>query len=249
MYVTVRKLFILMLLGELLFASSGALADEPEAVVLLHGYGRTGYSMLFLESRLKTEGYQVCNVGYPSMRRTPEGLTELLHQEFEACGGAAPRMHFVTHSLGGILVRAWLSEHRLDNLGRVVMLAPPNRGSELADIANGLSLLHPILGPTVLQLGTSPASLPNRLPPPWYEVGVIAGVDDFNPLGSFFVPEPSDGTVSVASTRLGGMSDFVTVPKSHTFIMWSSDVADYVVRFLRTGRFSETAFPDPPPGQ
>ena len=237
------------MLGGMLCASSGALADEQEAVVLLHGYGRTGYSMLFLESRLKAEGYRVCNVGYPSMRRSPTELTEFLHREVNTCCSDATRVHFVTHSLGGILVRAWLSEHRPHNLGRVVMLAPPNRGSELADIANGLSLLHPILGPTVLQLGTAPASLPNRLPPPWYGVGVIAGVDNFNPVGGFFVPEPSDGTVSVSSTRLGGMSDFITVAKSHTFIMWSAEVADYVVRFLRTGHFLETEPPDIPADQ
>ena len=117
------------------------------------------------------------------------------------------------------------------------MLAPPNQGSELADIANGSSLLRAILGPTVVQLGTGEESLPNRLPPPWYELGIIAGVDDINPIGSFFVPGPSDGTVSVASTRLAGMRDFVTVHKSHTFIMRSADVADYVINFLRTGRF------------
>jgi len=129
----------------------------------------------------------------------------------------------------------------------VVMLAPPNRGSELADIANGSTLLRAMLGPTVVQLGTGEDSLPNRLPPPWYELGVIAGVDDINPIGSFFVPAPSDGTVSVASTRLAGMSDFVTVRKSHTFIMRSADVADYIIRFLRTGHFVSSDAPSSSP--
>jgi len=127
------------------------------------------------------------------------------------------------------------------------MLAPPNRGSELADIANGSTLLRAMLGPTVVQLGTGEDSLPNRLPPPWYELGVIAGVDDINPIGSFFVPAPSDGTVSVASTRLAGMSDFVTVRKSHTFIMRSVNVADYIIRFLRTGHFVSSDAPSSSP--
>jgi pimeloyl-ACP methyl ester carboxylesterase len=205
--------------------------------------------MLPLQYRLKAEGFRVRSFGYPSMRRSPPELTALLAKEIAACCGNSPRIHFVTHSLGGILVRAYLAEHQLPNMGRLVMLAPPNRGSELADIANGSGLLRMILGPTVIQLGTGADSLPNRLPPPWYEVGVIAGIDNYNPIGGFFVPEPSDGTVSVASTQLGGMIDFVTVPKSHTFIMWSSDVSDYVVRFLRTGRFAAPPAPTVEAGQ
>jgi hypothetical protein len=140
-------------------------------------------------------------------------------------------------------VRAYLAENHLENMGRVVMLAPPNRGSELADIVDSSNILRAILGPTVAQLGTGEDSLPNRLPPPWYELGVIAGIDEINPVGNLFVPDPSDGTVSVVRTRLEGMSDFVTVRKSHTFIMRSADVADYVIRFLRTGRFFAPAMP------
>jgi pimeloyl-ACP methyl ester carboxylesterase len=234
-------------LGITLFAPLQADAADPETVILLHGYGRTSWSMLPLKKRLEEAGFAVHNVGYPSMRRTPAQLTEILDLELAACCTTTPRIHFVTHSLGGILTRAYLAEHRPLNMGRVVMLAPPNRGSELADLANGLSLLHPLLGPTVIQLGTGTDSLPNRLPPPWYELGVIAGVDDFNPIGSHFVPPPSDGTVSVASTQLDGMHDFVTVRKSHTLIMWSGNVADYVIRFLKTGRFQEPELPDIPP--
>jgi pimeloyl-ACP methyl ester carboxylesterase len=239
----------LMVLGVMLFAPPQAAAAEPETVILLHGYGRTSWSMLPLKKRLEEAGFAVHNVGYPSMRRTPAQLTEILDLELAACCTNSPRIHFVTHSLGGILTRAYLAEHRPPNMGRVVMLAPPNRGSELADLANGISLLHPLLGPTVIQLGTGTGSLPNRLPPPWYETGVIAGVDDFNPLGNLFVPQPSDGTVAVASATVNGMRDFVTVRKSHTFIMWSGDVAEYVIRFLKTGRFQEPEQPEIPPDQ
>jgi len=214
-----------------------AFGSKAESVILLHGYGRTTFSMLPLQNRLQEAGYKVHNIGYPSIRLSPPELVEFLNDRFSSCCSNSPRIHFVTHSLGGILVRAYLSEHHLKNMGRVVMLAPPNQGSELADMANGSIILRAILGPTVVQLGTAKDSLPNRLPPPWYELGVIAGVDDINPIGSFFVPEPSDGTVAVASTRLEGMRDFVTVHKSHTFIMRSADVADYIIRFLRTGRF------------
>ena len=234
-----KRIAALLVLGTSLIVPLSAWPATPETVILLHGYGRTPLSMWSLKKSLERVGFKVHNFGYPSMRRTPAELTTILDEELASCCRNAPRIHFVTHSLGGILTRAYLSEHHPQNMGRVVMLAPPNRGSELADTANGLSPLHMVLGPTVIQLGTGTDSLPNRLPPPWYEVGIIAGIDEFNPIGRFFVPEPSDGTVSVDSTRLDGMSDFVTVRKSHTFIMHSGDVADYVIRFLRTGRFQE----------
>ena len=230
-------------LGLLLLITPCASGSEAESVILLHGYGRTTFSMRPLQKRLEEAGFMVQNIGYPSIRRSPPELVELLDDRLKSCCNTSPRIHFVTHSLGGVLVRAYLAENQLENIGRVVMLAPPNRGSELADIANGSLLLRAILGPTVVQLGTREDSLPNRLPPPWYELGVIAGIDDINPIGGFFVPEPSDGTVSVASTRLAGMNDFVTVRKSHTFIMRSADVADYIIRFLRTGRFATSELP------
>jgi len=230
-------------LAVLLLVTPCAFSSDAESVILLHGYGRTTFSMRPLQGRLEKAGFDVHNIGYPSMRRSPEELVEILDDQLESCCRTSPRVHFVTHSLGGILARAYLAENYLENMGRVVMLAPPNQGSELADIANRSILLQAILGPTAVQLGTGKDSLPNRLPPPWYELGIIAGIDDINPVGSFFVPDPSDGTVSVASTRLEGMRDFVTVRKSHTFIMRSADVADYVIQFLRTGRFTAPNIP------
>jgi len=232
-----RTLVALACMGLGLAVPPCADSSEPESVILLHGLGRTEYSMRALRDPLVAAGFKVHAFTYGSMRRRPGELTDRIDREVAACCGESPRVHFVTHSLGGILVRAYLSERRLPNMGRVVMLAPPNKGSELVDAANGSSLLRAILGPTGIQLGTGPDSLPNRLPPPWYPVGIIAGIDDMNPIGGRFVPDPSDGTVSVASTRLDGMTDFITVRRSHTFIMRSAEVSDYVIRFLRTGRF------------
>ena len=236
----------LMVLGVMLFAPPQAAAAEPETVILLHGYGRTSWSMLPLKKRLEEAGFAVHNVGYPSMRRTPAQLTEILDLELAACCTNSPRIHFVTHSLGGILTRAYLAEHRPPEHGTGRDAGSAEPGSELADLANGISLLHLLLGPTVIQLGTGTGSSPTGCRPP-YETGVIAGVDDFNPLGNLFVPQPSDGTVAVASATVNGMRDFVTVRKSHTFIMWSGDVAEYVIRFLKTGRFQELEQPETPP--
>ena len=224
-------------------SGSAALASAPdpappsEVVILLHGLGRTDRSMRQLERRLSAEGFEAHSLRYPSTDLPPEDLVGNLHAQILGCCADAARLHFVGHSLGGILVRAYLAEHPSPNLGRVVMLAPPNHGSELADLVADSALFVSALGPTAAQLGTLSDSLPNRLPPPGFELGVIAGTRSINPLSALFFAGDNDGTVSVESARLAGMADFVTVPVSHTFIVRSDAAAAYVVEFLRRGRF------------
>jgi pimeloyl-ACP methyl ester carboxylesterase len=220
----------------LLMTAPASRADEREAVVLLHGLGRTERSMRPLEQRLEREGYRVHNLGYPSRQHDAEQLIALLAAEVERCCRDAPRVHFVGHSLGGLLARAYLAEAKPPNLGRLVMLAPPNHGSELVDRL-GEPFLRFALGPVAPALGTDGNSLPRRLPPPHFEVGVIAGTRSINPIGSALIPGPNDGTVSVESTRLEGMSDFALVPASHPFIMRSPRVAELVLAFLASGQF------------
>jgi len=227
--------------------------SEREAVVLLHGLGRTNRSMRPLERRLSDAGFRVENLGYPSLDEDPETLVARLRARVSACCADAPRVHFVTHSLGGILVRAILAEpapeearpHALAGVvvGRVVMLAPPNQGSEIVDRLRELEAFEWMLGPTAARLGTDDDSLPRQLPPPTYEVGVIAGNVGINPLGALLPTGASDGTVLVDSTRLPGMTDFLVVPHSHTFIMQSELVAEQVVEFLRRGRFRHEEAP------
>lgn len=233
--VTLRVLALLVTL----LVGCSADADDPvpqEVVVLLHGWGRTDWSMKPLELSLEQAGFAVENLHYDSMDQTPQELVFDVTAKVEECCLEAPQLHFVTHSLGGILVRAYLMQSRPENLGRVVMIAPPNKGSELADWISESELLRWGMGPTAVELGTSPDSLPNRLPPADFELGIIAGTESVNPLGSMIEGE-SDGTVSVASTKLEGMTDFITVPYSHTFIMQVAPVAEQAVAFLRSGRF------------
>jgi len=226
-----------------------ALADESggpeessalrgETVVLIHGLGRSAANMLILKWRLQARGYRVCNVDYDTRVTAIEIASDSVMRSAKGCLGSATRVHFVTHSLGGLVLRSMLARHELANLGRAVMLAPPNGGSEIADALRDFGPLAGVMGPLARQLGTGASDLPRRLPRPALPFAVIAGNEWINPAGPLFLPGPHDGTVSVASTRLQGMSDHLVLPYTHTFIMNPAEVADQVESFLRRGRFA-----------
>lgn len=212
-----------------------------DSVVLLHGLGRGPWAMKLLEWRLNEAGYIVHNVGYAGRTQPIEEIVAELHTRILACCEQADgRVHFVTHSLGGLVMRAYLAKHRPTNLGRAVMLAPPNGGSEIVDRFRDWRLFRLVLGPIAAELGTAPESLPARLPAPDYDVGVIAGDRSISPVGALVLQSPHDGTVSVSQTRLPGMKDHLVVPHTHTFIMNSSQVARETIHFLRNGRFERS---------
>lgn len=211
-------------------------------VVLLHGLGRSDWSMKPLERGLEEEGYRVVNLDYPSARHPIEELSRQLGEELAACcAEPGVRVHFVTHSMGGILVRQFLAENDFPRLGRVVMLSPPNQGSELADLLNRSRGLRRVSGPSRLQLGTDAESLPNRLGPAGFEVGIIAGNRTWNPVFSGLIPGDDDGMVAVERMKLEGMADFIVLPHTHTFIMRSDEVLAQALHFLREGRFDHEA--------
>lgn len=217
-------------------------APDAETVVVVHGLGRTSASMSILAARLNESGYRVVEFDYPSTSESLEQLTGRLGKELDrCCSRETEGVHFVTHSMGGILVWAYLSERPAPHRGRVVMLSPPARGSEVVDALSGTPLLEPLLGPAGARLGTDSAGAWHGLPPAGFELGVITGDRSLNPLTSWIIPGPDDGQVGVEAARAEGATDFLVLPATHTFIMNRGDVAEEVVHFLRHGTFTRTA--------
>ncbi len=227
-------------------ASQTSQRDNRELVVVLHGIAVTHRWMTRIADGLETAGYRVVNRTYPSRKLPIEQLGgEWLPQLLREHGAAdAPRVHFVTHSMGGIVVRLWLREcgNPPPNLGRIVMITPPNQGSEVPDRLRGFALFHRFIGVNAARLGTGGDSLARQLSPGVFpagaEVGIIAGNRSVNPLFSSWIEGENDGTVSVASTRLAGMRDHIVMPHSHSGILLSGSVVKQTVHFLREGKFA-----------
>ena len=238
-------LFSLMLASAYTAAGADSATRSANCVVLLHGLGRTSLSMKALQWRLEDAGYGVVNITYPSLSHPIQELSRMAVDEgLAGCAALGlDRVSFVTHSLGGILVRHYLAQHDIPGLQRVVMLGPPNQGSQMADYLESLGLLEPFLPSAVVQLGLSEQSVPRRLGPVSFQLGVIAGTVNHLP---FLPGQPDglgDGTVAVSETLVPGMTDFLELPVSHTFMMWDKDVAEQVIFFLEHGVFNRHSPP------
>ena len=213
--------------------------DAAEQVVLLHGLGRKGSAMFLLQKRIREAGYEVHSIEYASLQEPPEVILEKVGEQIERyCRNDSRPVHFVGHSLGGLIVRAYLDQKPSINLGRVVLLGTPSQGSELVDIY-GDSWLFKIMGPTARLLGTDEDSFPNQIGPPYYPLGIIAGTSSFT-ITDGNLPGADDGVVSVKSTKIDGMTDFLLVDTSHSMMRYNERVARETIHFLKEGHFSQS---------
>lgn len=216
-------------------------AAQRDCVILLHGIGRSHRSMLSLASMLKSKNYIVVNEDYPSTHETIESIANqyiplMIHQ---CLINHSAHINFITHSMGGIVLREYLQNHDVPQLSHIVMLGPPNHGSQLADLLHNNLLYKFITGPAGQELTTYKTSMPNTLGNlnHQYQVGVIAGNFGLIPFNNYIFHEASDGKVAVSSTKMNSMQDFIVLHVSHTFMMGNALVQQQILNFLHDGKF------------
>lgn len=208
-----------------------------ECVVLVHGYLRSSNHLSHLRNFLIQKGFYVVSIDYPS---TTLNIQEIVGSYFSSqildhCQNQT--IHFVTHSLGGVIVRYYLKTNQIKNLGRVLMLAPPNQGSEIADFLSQFNLLNSFLGPILVQIKTDNSSFVHSLGLPKFEFAIISGDYTLDPISSFIIPGIDDGRVSISNTNLENRKDFLLVKRSHNFIMDAPEVQEAIFTYIKFGRF------------
>ena len=194
--------------------------------------------MWVLASRLEEAGFLVNNIGYSSLYNSPiEILENITIQINDSLPENGQPVHFVGHSLGGLLIRAYLDQTKISNLGNVVLIGTPNKGTAVVDKYQD-SCWMKLLGPTTLALSTSEDSFPNSIPAPYYPVGVIAGILTDND-NEDTIPGIDDGLVALESAKVSNMTDFITVESSHWMLRYNEEVALQTIAFLRNARFKK----------
>lgn len=215
---------------------------QQDGVVLLHGILRSKYSMAGLEQACRARGYPTLNVDYPSRRFAIHELADRIAPRVNRFAKKlSGRVHFVTHSMGGLVARALIARNRPANLGHVVMLGPPNKGSEATDFWKNIWLYQTLYGPAGQEMATGDAG-----PEGWndtvdYSLGVIAGDRTVDFFHSSLIKGKDDGKVSVESTRLAGMTDHIVLPATHSLMMYKPAVIHQTIHFIEHGRFDHEA--------
>lgn len=213
-------------------------ARNNQTVILLHGLNRSARSMRKMSMALAADGYDVCSINYPSRYFTVATLAnEYVLPKINACVSTTTEaVNFVTHSMGGIIVRQLDEDLKFYPQGRIVMLSPPNQGSEVVDRMSNTWYFQQLAGPAGNELGTTEAGLPKSLPKPTMPFAVIAARHS-NSAMSFIIPGDDDGKVSLQNMQLDNMEEFIIVNSTHSFMMGNAQTIQYVLHFLKNGCF------------
>ena len=247
--ITVIAVMILVLMSMALEREACAKPEQgkTEYVLILHGMGRTRFSMRKVARFLEERGYKTMNLSYPSTSEPIPVIADTYVKEaiLSCVKQGADKIHVVTHSLGGIVIRQYLQNNSLPQGSRIVMLGPPNKGSEVADFLMNSFLYKWLMGDAGQSLGTDEDSYVNMLGPVEEDIGIIAGTKTVDPISSLLIPGPDDGKVSVDSTMLEEMTDFICIPKSHPFMASSRTIMHQIEYFLEKGQFDKAGATNP----
>jgi hypothetical protein len=214
--------------------------NKGDYVIVLHGITRSSRHMKILANHIQNGGFEVINVNYPSTKYQIEELVEIINQEISSRVIKNKKIHFVGYSMGALLIRALIHKYKYKNLGRVVQLAPPNHGSEIADWTKNLWIYKKIFGPSGQQLVTNQKMFEHIFGEVNYELGIIAGNATLDPIFSIIIPGPDDGRVGVEKTKLEGMKEHIVIKVSHSFFPYSKKVRKQTLHFLQYGSFLQS---------
>ncbi len=233
------KYLLIILIAFTIPGFTGIARAKIKKVVLLHGLTRSSSSMNTLQEALQSKGFNTCNIDYPSRKYHIEVLAQdyILPQIKKCFGSLNSQICFVTHSMGGIIVRYLADKKLIPHMGRVVMLSPPNQGSEVVDRLGKIKLFQVINGPAGAELSTDSKSMPLRLGPANFELGIITGSKSINPILSLLIEGKDDGKVSIERAKLQGMEDFIILPSAHPFIIKNNIAIKQTIHFLNHGNF------------
>ena len=233
----IKRLFIILFI---FLAPLGPIAEAAQGdyVVVLHGIARSSSSMENLAAHISKQGYLVFNIDHPSTKFSLEELVGKIDKQVRGFNlDKNKKIHFVSYSMGGLLARGLLNKYRPKNLGRVVMLAPPNAGSEATDFWKDKWIYKFIYGPAGQQMTTDQLDLKKFFGKIDYELGVIAGDRSIDPFHSYIIPGADDGKVSIESTKVSAMKDHIVIHATHTFIMNNREALTQTTYFLANGHF------------
>ncbi|MCC2646219.1 MAG: alpha/beta fold hydrolase [Rickettsiaceae bacterium] len=234
------RLFILAFLSFTIAFIPSCFAAQ-ECVVLLHGYGRSSKSMRSIESLLVSHNYKVINIDYPSRQFN---LTDITHKKVKPliveCLNKEEKIHFVGYSMGGVITKHFIETHQVPNLGNVVFIASPIKGSDISAKLSKNSFFRLIFGPAAADLSTESDFVKSLKEEIFYPLGIITASISHNPLTSLFLlPGPNDGTVTLASTRIKGIADHIIINANHNSIINLEETHKQVLSFLKNRSFKK----------
>ncbi len=211
--------------------------SDEDVVFMLHGLGRNKSAMVLLGSRLMEAGFHVKQVGYHSLTQSPDEILADVTQQIQSYPVAPEQtINFVGHSLGGLMIRAYLDTNEVPNLGRVVLIGTPNKGTPIVDKFREEWWMK-MAGPMTLALGTDAESFPSTIGAPYYPIGLIAGVmTDLE--NEQFMPGVDDGVVPLESVQLEGSRDMIIFEENHTAMRFNKEISDQTIAFLINGEFN-----------
>lgn len=209
-----------------------------EGIILIHGIFRTNSCMKKIARFFENKNYKTLNIEFPSTKYDISSLAKIIHQEVKEFAQQVTKIHFIGHSIGGLIIRTYLNTYSLENLGRVVMLGTPNNGSEIADFLKDFYLYKKLYGPAGQQLITDQSKFKNIFGSINYELGVIAGISSFHFIANKIIGKESDGRVSVISTKVEGMKDHITIKSTHVGLTSNKEAWQFTKNFIETGNFN-----------